>query len=69
LSVAAISYYVVGLLGYLMKGAQDLGYKLPPPWTPDLATAAVVPIIVLLIWFVVRRIRKSHIAASDLKRG
>jgi uncharacterized membrane-anchored protein len=69
LSVAAISYYVVGLLGYLMKGAQDLGYRLPPPWTPDLATAAVVPIVVLLIWFVVRRIRKRHIAASDLKRG
>jgi uncharacterized membrane-anchored protein len=68
LSVAAISYYVVGLLGYLVKGAHDLGYDLPPPFTPELATAAAVPVIVLLIWFVVRRIRKRHIAASDLKR-
>lgn len=57
LSVAAISYYVVGLFGYLVKGAHDAGLHVEP----TLATAAFVPIAVLLIWWVVRRIRTRHI--------
>ncbi len=54
LSVAAISYYVVGLFGYVVKGAKDAGL----PVDPSLATAAFVPVAVLLIWWVVRRIRR-----------
>jgi uncharacterized membrane-anchored protein len=57
LSVAAISYYVVGLFGYLVKGAHDAGW----PIEPSLATAAFVPIAVLAIWWTVRRIRSRHI--------
>jgi uncharacterized membrane-anchored protein len=57
LSVAAISYYVVGLFGYLVKGAHDAGW----PVEPTLATAAFVPIAVLLIWWTVRRIRHRHV--------
>lgn len=57
LSVAAISYYVVGLFGYLVKGAHDAGW----PIEPSLATAAFVPIAVLSIWWTVRRIRSRHI--------
>jgi uncharacterized membrane-anchored protein len=57
LSVAAISYYVVGLFGYLVKGAHDAGWHIDP----SLATAAFVPIAVLAIWWTVRRIRNRHV--------
>ena len=57
LSVAAISYYVVGLFGYLVKGAHDAGW----PVEPSLATAAFIPVAVLAIWWTVRRIRNQHI--------
>ncbi len=57
LSAAAISYYVVGLFGYLVKGAHDSGL----PVDPTLATALFVPVAVLAIWWMVRRIRTRHI--------
>lgn len=55
LSVAAISYYVVGLFGYLVKGAKDAG----APVDPSLATAMFVPVAVAAIWWIVRRIRRG----------
>jgi len=61
LSVAAISYYVVGLFGYLVKGAHDSGLL---HFEPTYATAAFVPFAVLFIWWLVRRIRKRHIAGE-----
>lgn len=57
LSVAAISYYVVGLFGYVVKGAHDEGV----PVNISVATAIFVPVAVLAIWWVVRRIRRKHI--------
>jgi uncharacterized membrane-anchored protein len=57
LSVAAISYYVVGLFGYLVKGVHDAGW----PVEPTFATAIFVPIAVLGIWWTVRRIRHRHV--------
>ena len=57
LSVAAVSYYVVGLLSYLAKGAKDAGLPVPPS---TVMTAIAVPVVVLAIWWVVRRIRKHH---------
>jgi uncharacterized membrane-anchored protein len=61
LSVAAVSYYVVGLFGYLAKGVQDEGV----PINVTLATALFVPVAVLAIWWVVRRIRRRHIAGTE----
>jgi len=61
LSVAAISYYVVNLFGYLMKGLHDEGV----PINTTLATALFVPVAVLAIWWTVRRIRRKHIARSE----
>ncbi len=60
LSVAAISYYVVGLFGYLVKGLHDSGMRVDP----TLATAIFVPIAVAMIWWIVRRIRTRHIAGE-----
>jgi uncharacterized membrane-anchored protein len=62
LSVAAVSYYVVGLLGYLVKAAHEAGRI---RFNPDYVTAGLVPIVVLSIWWVVRRIRKRHISAAE----
>jgi uncharacterized membrane-anchored protein len=58
LSVAAITYYVVGLFGYLVKGAHDSGRM---TIEPSIITAAFVPIAAITIWWVVRRIRSKHI--------
>jgi uncharacterized membrane-anchored protein len=56
LSVAAVSYYVVGLIGYLAKGTGVLG--LHPQ--SEYVTAAAVPLVIPAVWWAVRRIRNSH---------
>jgi uncharacterized membrane-anchored protein len=61
LSIAAISYYVVALLGHVLEGLHDVHAL---PIDPGLATAASVPVVVIAIALVVRRIRRRH-AAHD----
>ena len=61
LSVAAISYYVVGLFGYLVKGLHDAHVV---QIDPSLATGAFVPVAILLVWWIVRRIRRRHIKGA-----
>jgi uncharacterized membrane-anchored protein len=61
LSVAAISYYVVNLFGYLMRGLRDQGV----PVDPTLASALFVPVAVLAIWWTIRRIRRRHFSKSE----
>ncbi|MHB0952181.1 MAG: DUF3422 family protein [Allorhizobium sp.] len=57
LSVAAISYYIVGLVGYLAKAvSHDI-----LPVDPAVLTGASVPFAIFGVWLVVRRIRKSHV--------
>ncbi len=56
LSIAAISYYVVGLIGYLAKGLDPLGASVDPAYV----TAFSVPVVVLAIAAIVWRIRKGH---------
>ena len=63
LSVAAISYYVVGLFGYLVKGLHDTHVV---QIDPALTTGAFVPFAVLFVWWVVRRIRRRHIKGESL---
>lgn len=56
LSVAAVSYYVVGLFAYLAGGLSEF---LPGLGKPVLV-ALFVPVAILGIWFLVRRVRISH---------
>lgn len=56
LSVAAVSYYVVGLIGYVAKGASTVDHF----FAPEIVTAASVPLAVLLVWWGVRRVRRAH---------
>lgn len=55
LSVAAVSYYVVGLVGYLAKGGA-LGHVI----APDILTAASVPVAFVTVWWLVRKVRRTH---------
>ena len=57
LSVAAVSYYVVGLISYLAKAGKEAGLPVP---NASVTTGLAVPVVVLLIWWIVRRIRKQH---------
>lgn len=61
LSIAAIIYYVVGLIGYFAKGlkAADL------PVNPDIAMAASMPLVAGLILFGLRRWRKRNESQND----
>ena len=54
LSVAAIVYYVVGLLGYISKGLKAGGLTLDA----DLVTALAVPLVAVLAITAVRRARR-----------
>jgi len=56
LSVAAVSYYVVGLISYVAKGASIFGHT----FAPEVVTAGSVPLALLLVWWAVRRVRRMH---------
>ena len=55
LSIAAVTYYIVGLVGYAAKGAKPLGAD----FNPDVAMAASIPIVLLLVAIGIRRIRRA----------
>lgn len=59
LSVAAITYYLVSLFGYLAKAAHEAGYT---HVEPIYIIACFIPVASLTIWVTVRRIRKHHVA-------
>ena len=51
LSVAAITYYITGLISYLAKGAQKLGW----PLSPEITAAVAIPLVALGVWWSLRR--------------
>ena len=55
LSIAAITYYVAGLVGYLAKSAKALGV----PVEPELAVGIAIPLVAAALWFALRRIRRG----------
>ncbi|MYN03284.1 DUF3422 family protein [Pseudoduganella sp. DS3] len=54
LSVAAISYYLVGLVGYTAKGAKALGWV----GNPELLMGVMVPVVALAVWIGLRCMHK-----------
>ena len=60
LSVAAIVYYLAGLVGYGAKALKAAG----APISPDLVTGAAVPVLALGAWLVLQRVHR-RIAADD----
>lgn len=59
LSVVAISYYLIGIVGYAAKSLKGFGLKVDP----DLVIGLMIPVVLLFVWNGVRRIRK--VLASD----
>ncbi len=57
LSVAAVTYYIVGLFSYIAKGVE----KDFPFLSSTFATALFVPIALITVWLMVRRIRNRHV--------
>jgi uncharacterized membrane-anchored protein len=53
LSVVAISYYAVNLATYVLYPLTEQMH-----WSKGMATAAATPVVVLLVWLAVRRIRR-----------
>jgi uncharacterized membrane-anchored protein len=63
LSVAAVSYYVVSLIGYLARGGEDVfGW----PLDPVRVMAAAVPVVLVAVWVMVRRIRRRAEDGGDI---
>ncbi|SDM46750.1 Uncharacterized membrane-anchored protein [Oryzisolibacter propanilivorax] len=60
LSVAAITYYIVGLVSYLAKGAQHLGWPLAPETTAALA----IPVAALSVWWSLKRLHHRMFGAA-----
>ena len=57
LSIAAITYYVASLVGYLAKAARAMGARVDP----DVAVAIAVPVVAVAGWMALRRFRR-HMA-------
>jgi uncharacterized membrane-anchored protein len=55
LSVAAITYYFTGLVSYLAKGAEKVGW----PFSPDLTAACALPFVGLVVWLSMRRLHNK----------
>jgi len=60
LSVAAITYYAVGLIGYVAKAAKSLGLHIDP----DLAVGVSIPVVAVLVALGVRHIRRTVTRAA-----
>ncbi|MBI2772590.1 MAG: DUF3422 domain-containing protein [Burkholderiales bacterium] len=59
LSVAAITYYIVGLVSYLAKAAHAVGW----PWSAESTAACAIPFVALAVWWSLRRLHHKALAA------
>jgi uncharacterized membrane-anchored protein len=60
LATAAITYYLVSLVGNLARGVSDAGVA----HNADIVRALSVPLIATLVWQGVRRVRRHAAAAG-----
>ena len=61
LSVAAVTYYGVGLVGYLARPLPLDDWN----WDINLVKAAAVPVIAFLVWLAIRGVRASMRGDAD----
>ena len=61
LSVAAITYYIVGLVSYLAKAAQALGW----PLSPETSAALAIPVVAVSVWWSLRRLHHRVFRKHD----
>ena len=65
LSVVAISYYLVGLLKYLIDAVYNFGV----PFDKSIVTGAMIPLVVFLVWFSLRRIHHHFMKLAEKKQN
>ena len=63
--MVAISYYLLGLLGYAVKGLDGLGVHLDPGLLAVLGVGVVVPVV----WGGVRHLRHAAAPSEPGKHG
>jgi uncharacterized membrane-anchored protein len=61
LSVAAVTYYVSGLVGHAAEALRTAGAHVEP----ELATGISIPFVAIAVWFGVYRIRKAVHGPSE----
>ena len=61
LSLVVLTYYAVGLIGYVTKGLNVIGMQ----FQTEIVTAVAVPVIAGLLFFGIRRARKIQISSSE----
>lgn len=59
LSVAAITYYIVGLVSYLAKGAHAIGWT----FSPEATAAVAIPVVALGVWWSLRGLHAKVLGA------
>jgi uncharacterized membrane-anchored protein len=67
LSIAALTYYLSGLTGYIAKGLKDAGW-LPKELTADMVTALAAPLLILASWAFMERVRRLSMKAQEEER-
>ena len=58
LSVAAITYYIVGLVSYLAKGLAACGW----PLSAETTAAITIPVVAFSVWWSIRRLHQRILA-------
>lgn len=67
LSVAAITYYVVGLVGYVAKALEATGARIEPAIVTGIAIPVVAVLVALGVRYVRRQIARSELGASPFE--
>jgi uncharacterized membrane-anchored protein len=55
LSVAAITYYIVGLISYVAKAGHAIGW----PFSAESSAAVAIPMVALVVWLLMRRLHRE----------
>lgn len=64
LSIAAITYYLVGLVGYVIQALIELGL----PLSKHVSIAVAIPVVALLVALLVRRVRaRLHASVPEVR--
>ena len=61
LSIAAISYYVISLLGYVLKALKGMGW----PIDVEISTGIAIPLALAGVWLATRRIHRTLTRRED----
>ncbi len=55
LSIVVLSYYLIGIVGYILKAIKEMGAEL----NVEFATGIAIPFVFLFVFFTVRKIRRT----------